>query len=169
MHGHEPHRKTLPSAWPLDPGPGEQGGRGAEAGGPPTRWAEGPHAGILNASLHFTSGKPWDGRVTLTLPGSGWGQVTPLAGGSRILTPGPPLCPLCQAAATAGHHLQLIHCRIKDSTRKTLAQGRWKLRVKMKSTFTNPRLILAMKLSSGTRVFSRLHLLKKGYCEKCIR
>lgn len=35
MHGHEPYRKTLPSAWPSDPGPGEQGGRGVEAGGPP--------------------------------------------------------------------------------------------------------------------------------------
>ena len=129
--------------------------------GAPHVWAEGPRAGTLNASLRFISGKPWDGRVTLTLPGSGWGQVTPLAGGGRILTPGPPLCPLCQAAATAGHQLQLIHCRIKDYTRKTLTQGRWKLRQKMKPTFTNPRLILAKKLSSGTRVFSQLHLLKK--------
>ena len=34
MHGHEPHRNTLPSAWPSDPGPGEQGSGGAEAVGP---------------------------------------------------------------------------------------------------------------------------------------
>lgn len=76
MHGHEPHRKTLPSAWPSDPGPGERR-QGSRGWGPPTCRAEGPRAGILNASLRFISGKPWDGRVTLTLPGSGWGQGHP--------------------------------------------------------------------------------------------
>ena len=72
MHGHEPHRKTLPSAWPSDPGPGEQGA-GVEAVGPHAP-GRGPRGGIPNASLCFTSSKIWDRRVALTLPGSGWGQ-----------------------------------------------------------------------------------------------
>ena len=50
--------------------------------------------------------------------------------------------------------------------RKTLTQVRWKLRQKMKFTFTNPRLILAMKFrNQGLQLTSS----SEWYCEKCIR